>query len=233
MLSKRQRFPPAANSLAARLKSREVAMGRLIGYFVRGLVLLVPIAVTAYVCWWIFVTLDGLLKPTLERYAGRELHGAGFIINIVLITLVGFLGSTIITRSFLVLFERLLARLPLVRLLYSATKDLLNAFVGEKRRFDQPVSIHLFPNSDVQIFGFVTQESLSHLGLQGVVSVYCPHSYAWAGQMMVVPTTQVTQLHRASSDVMAFIVSGGVTGFPANTDETRALTPTLSTSITA
>ena len=200
-------------------------MGRLIGYFVRGLVLLVPIAVTAYVCWWIFLTLDGWLAGLLTRLAGRPVPGAGFVINIVLITLVGFLGSTIITKSFFVLFERILARLPLVRLLYSATKDLLNAFVGEKRRFDQPVSIRLFPGNDIQMFGFVTQESLSHLGLEGVVSVYCPHLYAWAGQMMVVPANQIQRLHQASSDVMAFIVSGGVTGFPASTRE-PATTPT-------
>ncbi len=191
-------------------------MGRLIGYFVRGLVLLVPIAVTAYVCWWIFVTLDGWLAPVLTQLAGRPVPGAGFVINIVLITLVGFLGSTLITKSFFVLFERTLARLPLVRLLYSATKDLLNAFVGEKRRFDQPVSLRLFPGNDIQMFGFVTQESLAHLGLEGVVSVYCPHSYAWAGQMMVVPANQIQRLHQASSDVMAFIVSGGVTGFPTS-----------------
>jgi uncharacterized membrane protein len=182
-------------------------MRRLIGYFARGLVLIVPIAVTAYVCWYIFTTVDGWLN--------FRIRGAGFVVNIVLVTLVGFLGSTIITRSLFSLFERVLARLPLVRLLYSATKDLLNAFVGEKRRFDQPVSVTIFPGNGIQMFGFVTQESLVHLGLEGVVSVYCPHSYAWAGQMLVVPTAQVTPLHQASSDIMAFIVSGGVTGFPA------------------
>lgn len=204
-------------------------MGRLVGYFVRGLVLLVPIAVTTYVCWWIFVTLDGWLAPALAQVFGRQIPGAGFVINILLITTVGFLGSTIITRSFFALFERALARLPLVRLLYSATKDLLNAFVGEKRRFDQPVSIRLFPDNDMQMFGFVTQESLDHLGLEGVVSVYCPHSYAWAGQMLVVPANQVVRLHQASSDVMAFIVSGGVTGFPvASKTSSIAITPTSS-----
>lgn len=209
-------------------------MGRLVGYFVRGLVLLVPIAVTAYACWWIFVTLDGFLAPYLTRLAGRPVPGAGFVINIVLITLVGVLGSSIISKSAFVLFERLLARLPLVRLLYSATKDLLNAFVGEKRRFDQPVSIRLFPGNDIQMFGFVTQESLQHLGLEGVVSVYCPHSYAWAGQMLVVPSNQIVPLNQASSDVMAFIVSGGVTGFPAAPaapSDNPAISPTLSTDV--
>jgi uncharacterized membrane protein len=189
-------------------------MGRFLGYFVRGLVLLVPIAVTLYVCWQVFTSVDGWLGGWLGLP-----HGAGFLATIALITMVGFLGTSLLTRSFMVVFERLLSRLQLVRLLYSATKDLLNAFVGEKRRFDQPVSIRLFPNSDVQIFGFVTQESLSHLGLDGVVSVYCPHSYAWAGQMMVVPASYVTHLNELSSDVMAFIVSGGVTKFPDPTAE--------------
>lgn len=181
-------------------------MGRLVSYFVRGLILSIPIVVTANVCWWIFTMIDGWL--------GFSTPGVGFVITIVLITLVGVLGSTIITKSLFAYFEDTMAKLPLVRLLYSATKDLLNAFVGEKRRFDQPVSLTFTPGGKVQIFGFVTQESLSHLGLDGMVSVYCPHSYAWAGQMIVVPGDQVIPLHHASSDVMAFIVSGGVTGFP-------------------
>ena len=193
-------------------------MGRLLGYFARGLVLIVPIAVTAYVCWYIFTAVDGWLKLALPDSGAAAkvlaIPGTGFVATIALVILVGFLGSTIITRSAVALFERLLQRLPLVRLLYSATKDLLNAFVGEKRRFDQPVSVILVAGQGIQLFGFVTQESLEHLGLEGVVSVYCPHSYAWAGQMLVVPALQVKALHQASSDVMAFIVSGGVTGFP-------------------
>ncbi len=189
-------------------------MGRFIGYFARGLVLLVPIALTAYVCWSIFTTVDGWL--------GLRIPGAGFVVTIAIVTLVGFLGSTIITRSFFVLFDRLLVKVPLVRLLYSAIKDLLNAFVGEKRRFDQPVSVTLYPGNGIQMFGFVTQDSLAHLGLTGVVSVYCPHSYAWAGQLLVVPANQVQPLREPSSEVMAFIVSGGVTGFPSSAGNATA-----------
>jgi uncharacterized membrane protein len=189
-------------------------MRRLLSYFVRGLVLTVPIAVTAWACLTIFVTVDSWLGTLITAWLGHPLPGAGFALTITLVTLIGLLGSTIITRSLLAVFEGLLERLPLVRLLYSATKDLLNALVGEKRRFDQPVSISLVAGSGIQMFGFVTQESLGHLGLDGLVSVYCPHSYAWAGQMLAVPTSQVHKLHHASSDVMAFIVSGGVTGFP-------------------
>ncbi|MEP6781161.1 MAG: DUF502 domain-containing protein [Gemmatimonadaceae bacterium] len=212
-------------------------MRRLLGYFARGLVLIVPIALTAYVCWSIFTNVDGLLGDRIDKWTGTHVPGAGFVVTIILVTLVGFFGSTLITKSFFVLFDQLLEKVPVVRLLYSAIKDLLNAFVGDKRRFDQPVSVMLLPENGIQIFGFVTQDSLSHLGLEGVVSVYCPHSYAWAGQMFVVPANQVQQLHQPSSEVMAFIVSGGVTGFPSaafstaatsasSTPKSSAITPT-------
>ena len=179
-------------------------MGRLLGYFGRGLVLLVPIAVTVWVCWLVFTRVDGWL--------GLPIRGAGFAVTIALITIVGFLGSSLLTRSALSMLESLLSRLPFVRLLYGSTKDLLNAFVGEKRRFDKPVLMAVYENSPLRMVGFVTQESLEHLGLHAYVSVYCPHSYNFSGQLYVVPATQVTLLDVASADAMAFTVSGGVTG---------------------
>jgi uncharacterized membrane protein len=179
-------------------------MGRLLGYFARGLVLLVPLAVTIWVCWLVFTRVDGWL--------GLPIRGAGFAATIALITLVGFLGSSLLTRSAVSVLESLLSRLPFVRLLYGATKDLLNAFVGEKRRFDKPVLMAVYENSPLRMVGFVTQESLDHLGLHSHVSVYCPHSYNFSGQLYVVPATQVTPLDVASADAMAFTVSGGVSG---------------------
>src|SRR6185295_17635429 len=105
------------------------------------------------------------------------------------------------------------AKLPFVRLLYSSSKDPLNAFVGEHRRFDRPALVNIGLN--VQIMGFVTQQALREIpNANGLVAVYCPQSYHWAGQLLIVPTSQVTVLESAASDVLAFIVSGGVTGRP-------------------
>jgi uncharacterized membrane protein len=123
---------------------------RLINYFLKGLVFLAPLAITLYVCARIFTTIDGWL--------GFAIPGAGFAITIVLITLVGFLAQSFLTRGVLSIVEGLLNRLPFVRLLYSSTKDLLNAFVGEKRRFDQPVLVTPFPGGVGRMFGFVTQQ---------------------------------------------------------------------------
>lgn len=190
-------------------------MGRLIGYFGRGLVLIAPIAITIAVCIWILRTVDSML--------GLETPGVGLAITVLIITIVGFLGSNLITRSTIGLFDRLFERLPFVRLLYGAVRDVLNAFVGEKRRFDQPVSIRLDGAGDLRIFGFVTQESLEELGLPGYVSVYCPHSYNFSGQLIVVSGQKIEKLDKASSDVMAFIVSGGVAGLnsSASPSDTR------------
>ena len=179
-------------------------MRRLLGYFVRGLVLLAPLVVTVWVCWLVFKNVDGWL--------GLPIPGAGFVATLLLITVVGFLGSNLLTRSAVNLLEGLMTRLPFVRLLYGSTKDLLNAFVGEKRRFDKPVSLDLSPDGGVRLVGFVTQESLAHLGMTEYVAVYCPHSYNFSGQLHLVLATRVRALDVASADAMAFVVSGGVSG---------------------
>lgn len=183
-------------------------MGRLLGYFGRGLVIMAPLAVTLWVCWLVFTRVDGWL--------GLSVPGAGFVATIALITLVGFLGSNLLTRSAVGMLERLLSRLPFVRLLYGSTKDLLNAFVGEKRRFDRPVLMRVHEGSALHMMGFVTQDGLEHLGLSGYVSVYCPHSYNFSGQLYVVPSTHVSAINVASADAMAFVVSGGVSAIPAD-----------------
>jgi uncharacterized membrane protein len=179
-------------------------MKRLFGYFLRGLVLLAPLAVTAYVCYLVFVTIDGWL--------GLPVPGAGFAVTVLLVTLVGFLGSTLATRTLaglLALVERAVTRLPFVRLLYTSTKDLLNAFVGERRRFDRPVVLDV--GAGLAVLGFVTRDDLSRLGLAGRVAVYVPQSYNFAGNLLVAPAAAVTPLAADSAEVMAFIVSGGVT----------------------
>jgi uncharacterized membrane protein len=179
---------------------------KLLGYFVRGLVFLAPVAVTVYVCVVVFTTIDGWL--------GFRIPGVGFAVTIVLITLIGFLASNLLTRSALRLLDQALNRLPFVRLLYSATKDLVGAVVGDKRRFDKPVLVRMHENGTALTLGFVTHDSVGRLGLEGYVSVYLPFSYSVAGRVYLFPTSAVQAVAANSADVMAFIVAGGVTEVP-------------------
>ncbi|MFI5243415.1 MAG: DUF502 domain-containing protein [Gemmatimonadales bacterium] len=177
-------------------------MRKLIAYFLRGLAVTAPVAVTLWVCWTLFERIDGLLDLPIP--------GAGFVVTIVAITLVGMVGSTLVTAGVVSLIESSIEKLPFVRLVYSSTRDLLNAFVGEKRRFDIPVTVTLVPGSGVKMIGFVTRESLDIFGMPGYVAVYVPQAYAFAGHVLLVPALQVEPLKGESADLMAFVVSGGV-----------------------
>jgi uncharacterized membrane protein len=115
-----------------------------------------------------------------------------------------------VTAGIVSVIESSIEKLPFVRLVYSSTRDLLNAFVGEKRRFDIPVTVTLVPGGGVKVIGFVTRESLDIFGIPGYVAVYVPQAYAFAGHLLLVPAPQVERLAGESADLMAFVVSGGV-----------------------
>lgn len=198
--------PPAPRSPRAHRAEYVPGMRALVNYFLRGLVVVAPLAFTAYVCWRLFVLIDGWLPFSVP--------GVGFVATIGFFILVGFLASTFLARGLFAVVESVLSRLPFVRLVYASTKDLLNAFVGEHRRFDKPVLVAVLPEAGGRAIGFVTQNALEHLGLGGDVAVYFPFSYSVAGHVLLFPADRVHPLAADSAEVMAFIVSGGVTSLP-------------------
>ena len=177
-------------------------MKRIGQYFLEGLLVLVPFVVTIWVIYMIFQRIDGLFSFNAP--------GLGVLATILLIFLVGFFTSNFLTRKLVNLADRLFSRLPLIKMIYSSIKDLLNAFVGDKKSFNKPVQVLLAPDSSLSAIGFVTNDSLEHLGIKESVAVYLPQSYNFAGNLIIVPKDQVTPLDADSGDVMAFIVSGGV-----------------------
>jgi uncharacterized membrane protein len=186
--------PPPARGL-----SRRFAV-----WFGRGLLITAPTAVTIYLCWVIIRWVDGLIGTTIP--------GVGLVVAILAITAIGALATNVVTRAALGFVDDLLERVPFVRLLYTSTKDLINAFVGDKRRFTRAVRVALTEDGAVTVLGFVTAESLGELGLPGQVAVYLPQSYNFAGNLIVVPASRVTPVAADSGEVMTFIVSGGVSG---------------------
>ena len=182
-------------------------MNRLLQYFWRGCLVLAPVIVTLYIGWLLITTLDRLLPVGVP--------GLGLIITVSLVTLVGFLTSNVIGKAIVRFVEQLLYRVPLLKLLYSSIRDLVGAFVGDERRFTKPVSVALDAEGKLHALGFVTRDGLEFLTLPGHVAVYFPQSYNFAGNLMVVASDRVQALDADSADVMAFVVSGGVSGFGA------------------
>lgn len=173
-------------------------------YFLRGALLTAPIALTLYILYWIFKAFDDLLPFGIP--------GLGLVVTALLITLVGFLTSNVIGRNAFEWTESMLRRVPFVKLLYSSIKDLIGAFVGDKKSFDQPVTVQLGPDSPIKLLGFVTRSKVLGLDLVDHVAVYFPQSYNFAGNLVLVPAGLVRPVNAPSSEVMTFIVSGGVSG---------------------
>lgn len=175
---------------------------KLFSFFVKGLLLLAPVYVTGYI---IFNLLDSLDSQFFVQY-----RGTGLMVLIGIIMIVGFLGSTFISVPVVQIFEEAIVRIPLVGIIYSSLKDLVGAFVGDKKKFNQPV-IFVFNNENgIQKIGFITQDDLQFIDIKNSVMVYSPHSYAFSGELFIVPSSSITLLNLPASDVMKMIISGGV-----------------------
>ncbi len=179
-------------------------MKKIINYFLQGLLYIVPITVTLYVVVWTFQKIDGILP--------FQFPGLGLIVIISLITIIGFLGSVVITSPINAFFQNLLKRAPLLKTIYSSVKDLMSTFVGNKKGFSEPVLVKIYENSTIERIGFITNEDVESLNIaKGKVLVYMPHSYAISGQLFVVEKKNVSPIDKSSAEIMKLIVSGGVT----------------------
>jgi uncharacterized membrane protein len=187
-------------------------MHRFAKYFLQGMVLVVPVSITLYVVWASINWIDNLIYGMLGYFMDipLELPGLGLLAFLAIITLLGYVGSNFIAQSMFEVVEKILNRLPLVKLVYSSIKDLISAFVGDKKKFDQAVLVTMNKESGIAKLGFITQKNLAGLGLHDKVAVYLPHSYNFSGNLFIVPMENVTPLAVPGSDVMKFIVSGGV-----------------------
>jgi uncharacterized membrane protein len=188
-------------------------MKRILSYFLRGLLVTVPVGLTILLLVYVFRGLDkvfgGLFRIPTVPGLGLFL---GIVVTLGAITLIGFLASSFIGRRLFWLVDRVFTRVPLVKMLYTSIRYLVEAFAGEKKRFDKPVLVTLGPGSSAKAVGFITRESLECLGLKDHVAVYLPQSYNFAGNVLVFPKEAVRPLDIESSEAMAFIVSGGVSG---------------------
>jgi uncharacterized membrane protein len=188
-------------------------MKRFLKYFLRGLLVFVPVGVTIFIIVYVFTSLDTLFEKylTFIQYASLRLL-VGLLIIIGGIFLIGLFASNFVGKKLFGLLDKIFNKVPLVKMLYSAIKDLVEAFAGEKKKFDKPVLVTLGTSSYAKIVGFMTRESLDNLGLKDHVAVYLPQSYNFAGNVLIFPKEAVKPLQIESSELMTFIVSGGVAG---------------------
>lgn len=180
-------------------------LGKIVRYFFNGTLFIVPLVATVYFIIEAFRWLDSRLALPYP--------GVGFAIILTAITLFGYFTTNFAFQTFSNWFDHLINRIPMVKLIYSSIKDLLAAFVGDKRKFNKPVLVTVNKENTIHRIGFITQSDLSEIGLPEMVVVYFPQSYAFAGDHFVVSRENVKPLDISGSAAMKFIVSGGISGF--------------------
>ena len=185
---------------------------KILLYFFQGALVIVPIFITVLVLYKIIINVGSVIEymnlsvnPIVDPFLGVLVVVAGFV-------LVGLLSGSFVFRPILSLLDELIERAPLIKTIYSSVKDLMSAFVGQKKRFNKPVLVRVNDHPIVEKLGFITNEDLSELGIgEGRIAVYLPMSYAFSGQVLIVDRSMVKTLPVSSADLMKFIISGGVT----------------------
>ena len=188
--------------------------------FFQGLLIIGPFAVTIWIIWSIVSSIDNIIPSLSQQFY----PGITFLIVICSTTLIGYLGSKfIIGRVVVDTFDYILEHTPGIKFIYTSLKDVMTSFVGDKKKFNQPVLIKTAENPEVWRIGFLTQSDLSSVGFPDYVSVYLPHSYAVSGWVVFVLATNLVILENVTAaQAMKFAVSGGVAGFHSDDNVFKA-----------
>ncbi|PST82613.1 hypothetical protein C7T94_08075 [Pedobacter yulinensis] len=188
----------------------------LLNYLIKGLLIVVPIALSIFIVVWAVTTVDSwvnvnsVLGVDPRTGESRNIPGLGLLTVLLIILIAGIFVTNFVTEPMYSWFHRILNRLPLINFIYGSIKDLTEAFVGDEKKFNHPVLVEV--EGGMKKIGFLTQPDLHKLGLSDEVAVYFPLSYSFAGQLCIVPKSRVTDLNITAADAMKLVVSGGVSG---------------------
>lgn len=188
-------------------------MKKILTYFIQGIAILIPLIITIYIIIKIvsvFIDLFVWIGITGNKFLDVIL---GLLSMLVVVTFVGIMASNYFLGNIMHFLEEKFEKLPLIRHIYSPIKDFTDAFVGNKKKFRHPVLIQLSSNDNYRCIGFITQDDLNKLGLKEYISVYIPFSYSLAGKMIIIKKEFIEPLSQNPTDIMKFIISGGVYEF--------------------
>ncbi len=189
----------------------------LLNYLIRGLLIVVPIALSIFIVVWAVTTVDSwvninsILGVNPLTGESRNIPGMGLAFVIAIILGAGIFVTYFVTEPMYNWFQRWLNKLPLFNFIYTSIKDLTEAFVGDEKKFNHPVLVEV--EGDMKRIGFLTQNDLTKLDMPGEAIVYFPFSYSFAGQIYVVKKEKIKPLNMSAADAMKLVVSGGVSQF--------------------
>jgi len=193
---------------------------KIVQYFLQGLLIIAPIAITGYAIFWVITTVDSWLpifREAVRDETGRVIsyevknYGLGFVLILGAVIVIGYLSSFFIQSRLFNLFDHWLEKTPGVKFIYTSTRDFFEAFAGDKKRFNKAVLANVF-SEEVWIIGFLTDEEMQKFEMGAdKVAVYVPQAYNFAGQLYILPKEKVKKINSITSgEAMKYAVTGGV-----------------------
>jgi uncharacterized membrane protein len=177
----------------------------LINYFLRGLLVLLPIVLTVVIIVWLVNMVTGILH--LRDISGKEFFFYALLVLSVILG-VGFITRGVVARQILDFFEGIIEKAPGLNFIFGTTKDMTEAFVGDKKKFTKPVVVCV--GEGIYRMGFITQEDMKIIDMPGYSAVYLPYSYGFSGEMLLAERSKIKPINAESSHWTKYIISGGV-----------------------
>lgn len=182
--------------------------------FITGLLTITPLVVTVWVLAFLFRAVDGLLAPVLDQIFGRHIPGLGFLITLLLIYFVGLVMTNLLGQKLVAAGERILVRLPIVKGIYSGSKQLVEAVSMPGKGAFSTVVLVEYPRRDMFMIGFITREDSGTLQepdrLETLTNVFIPNTpNPAAGRFVMVPNRDLIPVSISVEEGLKLIISGG------------------------
>ncbi|WP_035270726.1 DUF502 domain-containing protein [Desulfitibacter alkalitolerans] len=183
-------------------------------FFLTGLLILLPLVITIYIIFFIFSLVDNLLAGFIRMIVGYPLPGLGVVLTILLVLIVGLIATNIIGKKFIEFFEACLNKIPLVKTIYGAVKQIIDAFSLQKNNAFQRVALVEYPRRGIYAIGFITGEcsgEVQEKTAEEVINVFVPTTpNPTSGMLLLLPKRDVIPLEMSVEDGLKLLISGGV-----------------------
>lgn len=189
---------------------KKFELNQLGAYLLRGTFIIAPLFFTFYALWMILGKIDYPVQEIFYSIFGFRIYGLGLITILIILVIVGYLGTSLLMDRVFKGLESLILKVPIVKEVYKAIRDVIGAFASDKKKFEKPVLVKV--GDGIHRIGFITTEDLSDFDItSNLVSVYFPLSYAFTGELLLVDKSLLSPLDTKDvKDLMKFVISGGI-----------------------
>ena len=182
--------------------------------FLAGLIVSIPAVITVLVIVWFFEFVDGILGPFYNKVLGYDVHGLGFISAVILIFLIGIISTNVFGKKVIGFFEKAIVRIPVFKGIYTAIKQLVDAFSPENKSSFKKFVIVEYPKPGAYAFGFLTKECTIKASKSGkelcLRAVYIPTNHLYLGDIVLFNEGDVFYTDIPIEEGIRIMLSGGI-----------------------